>query len=445
MNLIIYIPQDIKLELNNGTFTLKKGSVITFPDGTQYQLTVDKAQSGAVFGGIGKVLVCCSPNGNLRFRDLTKCVSGAGVTTISGFAYDTTTNKIGYYNSTGVLQYDDNSMPIAIVSTGSDGKIASIDKVFNGFGYIGSTVFALPGVEANIPNGRDLQGGLSFSSLKINSLLINNNYNGGYAYLESSNNIISRIITSENEISYNDIANAFVGANKVMFYYNYSLFDEVQEIDVIKASSSSISQYANSKKFMNLYNELSYVFSNAKTLEDWYRVVFNLKTATGYGLDIWGNILNQGRQFSYDDNGTTVYVFLGGEQTIDGITYSAEYMEEMYRMVLFLKALTYITNCTLASLNSLLQYYFKDRIDPENNQNIYVINYGTMEIRYVFQFYVSNIEKSIFTSDVMPRPTGVLANFEFVPYGEYFGFFVDGIADPEDQPFTPFDNKPFYR
>ena len=132
-----------------------------------------------------------------------------------------------------------------------------------------------------------------------------------------------------------------------------------------------------------------------------------LKTASGYGLDIWGKILNQGRQFSFVENRTTEYVFLGGEQTIDGIIYSAEYMEEMYRMVLFLKALTYITNCTLASLNSLLQYYFRDRIDPENNQNVYVINYGTMEIRYVFQFYVSKIEKSIFRAHRQcPRDKG---------------------------------------
>lgn len=203
-----------------------------------------------------------------------------------------------------------------------------------------------------------------------------------------------------------------------------------------------LSQYANSPKYVSLYNGLRDIFSNAKTMEEWYNVVFNLKTASGYGLDIWGKILNQGRQFSFVENGTTEYVFLGGEQTIDGIIYSAEYMEEMYRMVLFLKALTYITNCTLASLNSLLQYYFRDRIDPENNQNVYVINYGTMEIRYVFQFYVSKIEKSIFTSDVMPRPTGVLANFEFVPYGQYFGFFVNGAVT---QPYAPFDNKPFYR
>ena len=68
-----------------------------------------------------------------------------------------------------------------------------------------------------------------------------------------------------------------------------------------------------------------------------------------------------------------------------------------------------------------------------------------MEIRYVFEFYVSKLEKAIFTTEFLPRPTGVLANFEYIPLGGYFGFFVNGIASPTDQPYAPFDNKPFYR
>ena len=54
-------------------------------------------------------------------------------------------------------------LPIAIVSSrGVDDKFASIDQVFNGFGYIGSTVFALPGVKVQIPNGRNEDGTYSF-------------------------------------------------------------------------------------------------------------------------------------------------------------------------------------------------------------------------------------------------------------------------------------------
>jgi len=200
-----------------------------------------------------------------------------------------------------------------------------------------------------------------------------------------------------------------------------------------------ISQYANSPKYLNIYNGLTELFNNSQTIEDWYNIVYNLNTAYGYGLDIWGKILNQGRQFSYTSNGVTEYVYLGGEQTIDGVTYTAEQMEETYRLVLFLKALSNISGCTIASLNELLGFYFRNR------GRAYVLEYGVMEIRYVFQFYVNKFEKAIFTSSVMPKPTGVLISFEFLPIGEYFGFFVNGINNPTEQPFTPFDNKPFYR
>lgn len=201
-----------------------------------------------------------------------------------------------------------------------------------------------------------------------------------------------------------------------------------------------ISQYANSPKFVALVSGLTSIFSNAQTLEDWYNVVFNIKTAEGFGLDIWGSILNQGRAFSYidPDSGDTENVYLKGAQTVSGISYTADQIEEIYRQVLFLKAMSNITNATLASLNQMLQFYYQGR------GRVYVINVGTMQIRYVFEFYVNKLEKAIFTSEVMPRPTGVKAFFEYIPKGEYFGFFVGGLT-ATNQPYAPIDQKVFYR
>lgn len=201
-----------------------------------------------------------------------------------------------------------------------------------------------------------------------------------------------------------------------------------------------ISQYANSPKFVSLVSGLTGIFNNAKTLEDWYNVVFNLKTASGYGLDIWGSILNQGRLFYYTDpvSGDTESVYLKGAQTVDGVAYSEEQIEEIYRQVLFLKAMANITNATLSSLNQMLQFYYQGR------GRAYVYEYDTMEIRYVFEFYVNKLEKAIFTSEIMPKPTGVLASFEYIPLGEYFGFFVSGLS-ATNQPYAPFDQKTFYR
>lgn len=471
---IINIPQDIKLELNNGTLTLKSGSVITYADGTQVQTTSDKT---VTYSSNGKRYVYINLNSNNLVVGSALSETCSGTTdTLAGTAwhmwYDTTNKVINRYGSNGTTLNNTCSLPLAIVTV-SSGAISSIDKVFNGFGYIGSSIFILPDVEGFYPNGKDGFNNL-FNYQKITSLIVRTFTNGisdkiigftetGIEYFDSDLEVVEKrpalgqmVVDKQYYSKFDNKVFSSDGFNiseteSVFFGYittdnstyritdlkisNPFLVEDIYEYE--NARSLPLSQYANSIKYMALFNNLSYVFNNSRTLEDWFNVVYNLKTAYGYGLDIWGIILNKDRQFYYEENGTIKYIYLGGEQTIDGKTYSASYMEEMYRMVLFLKVLCCITNCTLASLNSLLQFYF--------NQRVYVINYGTMEIRYVFEFYVSNLEKAIFSTEFLPRPTGVLANFEYLPQGGYFGFFVDGINDPTEQSFAPFDNKPFYR
>ncbi len=162
-NCITEIPQDIKLELNNGTLTLKAGSKVYVPNGAgvfdEVITTLDYSISGAIGANNTKIFIAYRNNA-ITTRPISSSVSGSGATTTSGFAYDTSTNKINFYNSSGELKSEGYSFPIAIISTDSVGIAASIDQVFNGFGYIGSTVFALPGVKGLIPNGRNADGSL---------------------------------------------------------------------------------------------------------------------------------------------------------------------------------------------------------------------------------------------------------------------------------------------
>ena len=199
-----------------------------------------------------------------------------------------------------------------------------------------------------------------------------------------------------------------------------------------------ISQYANSPKFVALVDGLRAMFNNAKLIGDWYNIVYNLKTAKGFGLDIWGKILNQGCSFKYTNQTTGVVTeyYLKGEITVDGTTFSAEEVEELYRKILFMKVISLITNATDKSLNELLQFYFDGR-------RVYVIQYDTMKLRYVFEIAVNKLEKSIFTSGLLPKPTGVGATFVYLPKNQYFGFYVNS-REQNDQYWAPFDNKPFY-
>ena len=160
-NRILEIPQDIKLELNNGTLTLKAGSKVYVPNGagTFNAVTITSDITNTTTGPGGeKMFLSVYNNGAQLFAGY---IIGGTVTERPSspikyaLYYNTTTNKVEFYN--GSTWTSDCSFPIALYTRGSAGA-TSIDQVFNGFGYIGSTVFALPGVKCLVGNGRNPDG-----------------------------------------------------------------------------------------------------------------------------------------------------------------------------------------------------------------------------------------------------------------------------------------------
>lgn len=172
-NCITEIPENIKIELISGGFTLKAGTNYYMPDGTVHQTTSDITKTTAVGGGAGFSVVCINEAGTtLRYRNLAACVSGAGVTTVGGFVYNTTTNKVEFYDSTGTMTTDDNSFPLMILETDSSGFAKSIYKLFNCAGYIGHHAFVLPGVSFLLGNGKNADGTLSSAAYTKTNLTI---------------------------------------------------------------------------------------------------------------------------------------------------------------------------------------------------------------------------------------------------------------------------------
>ena len=163
-NCITEIPQDVKLELADGVLTLKAGSKVYVPNGAGVFDAID-IQSDLLFTyNSNRQGFLYYYNGALGFSDAQKnCVSGT-TDTLAGQTwhvwYDTANNVIKRYtNDATTPAYTGMSLPLALITV-SGGKISSIDEVFNGFGYIGSTVFVLPRVKALIPNGRNEDGTL---------------------------------------------------------------------------------------------------------------------------------------------------------------------------------------------------------------------------------------------------------------------------------------------
>lgn len=181
-NCITEIPQDIKLELNDGILTLKAGSKAYIPNGagvfTPITITTDKSTQ---FASNGPRFAYVRQDGALYVADgLDHSVSGA-IDPLAGIPwhvwYDTTNNILYRYGESGTTPIAQNfSLPIAIVTV-TNGAISSIDKVFNGFGYIGSIVFTLPGLKALYPKGRNADGTLKNGNVICNSVQISSNYN----------------------------------------------------------------------------------------------------------------------------------------------------------------------------------------------------------------------------------------------------------------------------
>lgn len=165
-NCITEIPQDIKLELDNGTLTLKAGSKVYVPngDGIFDEVVISNDINWKPSGGTAEQLVVMYNNssGEIVYRYISESFSGSTAPTskTNEVWYDTTNNLVKYTNNSGSSWTSGGSLPICLVTANSDKDVISIDQVFNGLGYIGSTVFALPGVKGLIPNGRNADGSL---------------------------------------------------------------------------------------------------------------------------------------------------------------------------------------------------------------------------------------------------------------------------------------------
>lgn len=172
-NCITKIPQDIKLELSNGTLTLKAGSKVYVPNGVGVfkEILVNSDISLTDTTNYNNLFVFYN-NGILE-RILTSQVfsgTAAPSTTTFLYWYDTTNNLIKRTTNGGDTWTSGNiSFPLGLFSTNGTG-FSSIDQVFNGFGYIGRTIFSLPGVEGLIPNGRNTDGSLNNTKFIYNAV-----------------------------------------------------------------------------------------------------------------------------------------------------------------------------------------------------------------------------------------------------------------------------------
>lgn len=173
-NCITAIPQDIKLELVDGVMTLKAGSKVYKANGESITISEDLV---AAQGGTNTGAFAFYRSDNNTVYTVIASQTFSGTTAPASPAITTTwldmaTRDVKVYDGTkwigGV------SLPLCIFDN-QDGKVTAVTQVFNGMGYIGNSVYALPGVKGLVPNGFNADGSLNNAEFEVANVLISTN------------------------------------------------------------------------------------------------------------------------------------------------------------------------------------------------------------------------------------------------------------------------------
>lgn len=183
------------------------------------------------------------------------------------------------------------------------------------------------------------------------------------------------------------------------------------------------SQYANSPRLMLIIQELHSAIDPTKNIQDFYRIMWNLDTAQGVGLDIWGRIVGIGRNVPLqnpDEDALGFHTDLPEPQftpfndapfRTDSGGFSAYSLpDNLYRKLIFAKAFANIILATAPNINKLLKILLE-------TPSVYLLT-GIMQAKYQFQSRLSAFDRMVvFQLGLLPEPCGVAVEYEEILQG----------------------------
>lgn len=173
-----------------------------------------------------------------------------------------------------------------------------------------------------------------------------------------------------------------------------------------------LSQYGASPTIQQLLYGWNQNLDPTPLLDMFYSQVWNIETAQGWGLDVWGRIVGVGRilalanekylgfeeatSLSADPFGQSP--FYSGQQLTNNFILA----DDGFRVLLKAKAAANIWDGSIAGLNQILLILFPGR------GNAYVIDNRDMTMTFFFDFELTAVELAIVSqSGVLPTPAGV--------------------------------------
>lgn len=188
-----------------------------------------------------------------------------------------------------------------------------------------------------------------------------------------------------------------------------------------------LSQYANSPALLALIEAFNDAIDPSANIDAFYANVWNIETAQGPGLDVWGRIVGVSRVLTVP-GGKTLGLKEAGTVTADPYGQSAFYAgtpatlnyalsDTAFRALILIKALSNISNCSISTYNAILMQMFPGR------GNAYICDTGGMNARVTFEFPLQPFEISILKqSGAFAGPTGVQLEIMDLDLPRSFGF-----------------------
>jgi Protein of unknown function (DUF2612) len=179
-----------------------------------------------------------------------------------------------------------------------------------------------------------------------------------------------------------------------------------------------ISQYADSPILDSYILAFNSAVDQTENLDNYYDMIWNVLTAVGYGLDVWGRIvgLAGGRTVAipasaiaylgFDEaSGSWTGFGQGGFYSGGTLTNNFVLADADFRRLILAKAASNICSGSIQAINAILLALFPNR------GVCYVADGQNMSLTYTFAFPLTAVDLAIIdTTGVLPNPAGVVVN-----------------------------------
>lgn len=201
-----------------------------------------------------------------------------------------------------------------------------------------------------------------------------------------------------------------------------------------------LTQYAASPNLRSLIESFNTTMDMTEFTDEFLTAIWDISTADDYGLDVWGKIVGVSRLLNVPQQSTyfgfdEAYISSSDDSPkpfneapfFEGVqlTTTVRLAKDGYRKLIMAKAMANITDCSIPSLNSALNYLFN------GEGSVFVAITGVMSMIYVFSFDLSDVEWAILlNSNAIAKPAGVSVSIMSLDFNNTFGF-----AEADMQPF----------